>query len=1198
MSKKITSFLALMLMMFFSTSAWAQLDELQQKSVTIGTAVGEFETNTWYFLHQIRGGSGSYIPAGETPMSGGFMTDLGVGENIKKMNVTNVEDGSLATEKAGYLVRFFEVEDHEGAYRIQFGTGNWLTAPNGTGNSHTITTTTNMYDAGMYNIYAIDDAQPGYFALNVCDERGDYQELIDNNGVDQTIVTWGANQKTTVDGNSVWGIIEVQFDEFDAREALITELNKTVADYRSYVGKFTPGTDPGQYSAEALNAFKAALDAADEGEIGPDAIDEMSDEEIRALIDNIKATYEALVATKVPMRLDNGYYRIRTGLVYTTEITDEETMETTKVEVPKYMYSVINGSTIQGKWGSPDYECTALWKITSLEDGTFDIVNSATEARFNNVAQSTAVTMSVPGENMMAIEPVATVEDILYVNIRVSTQAADGYLYLHQGGHNSGAGTGGNLVGWCRSYSETDGAAGTEWYFEPVSEADALQMIEDYEPIKHREVMLAKYDSIKAEAKKNLDIAIDIQHVKLIKDASQLSSPCSDSEEGQHIEYLIDGKADTFWHSDWHGEYSGGTHYFQVEMPDEITAPITATFTRRDNSGNQITKWGIYGTNDPETPSEDECEFIMEWDTPFNSQTETLSSESFETGGNKYLRFYCLQQSKSDVFFHLAEFQLGYDVPNENAQVRFMGDLATNLQNVLEEQDSLKRDDIEVEHYEALKAAYDAFMVKFVDPTELRETLADVKGTADVIVVGENPGFWRADNGGAQFRSLYDAAVEYDAKGDYTPEQSKNYVEQLKSQKDEIFASANKIQTGKWYKIRFGTETYIEDGDEIEGEFDKYGWDKVAGNGNEKTPSLFGKYISIAYYLKDEDGYENIEDIDAEEVALGDNLRVIAEEDIQNEDNNLFRFIAVGDSAYMLQNKATGLFIRAAGTSGAVTLSVHPSLFNVEALGYGANALAARDINGDDQKFLHIQVTGNIVVTWGPDFTPYPGSRSGLFIEEAEDVAEDFDGTEFNIAMIPGEVRMFCFPMEVAVSESESDAQMWSINSLEGTKATLAKIEKAVAGRPFILVKGNRNEYVKEGATEMVLMKHTNEIGVIVPDTGAVIKGTFRGETVGTGVIIAEGNDLVISKKSDTWVGGNSAFIKPSEAYTDLDAEIEVIWDENAEDGIMEALANVSRSGAVYTIDGRIVSKKANLNDLSRFGKGIYILNGTKVVVK
>ena len=92
-------------------------------------------------------------------------------------------------------------------------------------------------------------------------------------------------------------------------------------------------------------------------------------------------------------------------------------------------------------------------------------------------------------------------------------------------------------------------------------------------------------------------------------------------------------------------------------------------------------------------------------------------------------------------------------------------------------------------------------------------------------------------------------------------------------------------------------------------------------------------------------------------------------------------------------------------------------------------------------------------------------------------------------------------------------------------------------------------------------------------------------------------NALVLSKKSATAIGNNSAYISEGEPFTDLEAEVEVIFSD-APDGITTALANISKSGAAYTIDGRLISEKATLNDLSRFGKGMYILNGTKVRVK
>ena len=45
------------------------------------------------------------------------------------------------------------------------------------------------------------------------------------------------------------------------------------------------------------------------------------------------------------------------------------------------------------------------------------------------------------------------------------------------------------------------------------------------------------------------------------------------------------------------------------------------------------------------------------------------------------------------------------------------------------------------------------------------------------------------------------------------------------------------------------------------------------------------------------------------------------------------------------------------------------------------------------------------------------------------------------------------------------------------------------------------------------------------------------------------------------------------------------------------ARQNVVKSGIIYTLDGRVAGK-GNLNNVKNLGRGIYILNGTKVVVK
>ena len=67
-------------------------------------------------------------------------------------------------------------------------------------------------------------------------------------------------------------------------------------------------------------------------------------------------------------------------------------------------------------------------------------------------------------------------------------------------------------------------------------------------------------------------------------------------------------------------------------------------------------------------------------------------------------------------------------------------------------------------------------------------------------------------------------------------------------------------------------------------------------------------------------------------------------------------------------------------------------------------------------------------------------------------------------------------------------------------------------------------------------------------------------------------------------------------AEYDLAIEINGKYDDWT--GIQNALRTVSAEGAVYTISGKLVSSKATLKDVRSMGKGIYIMNGTKVIVK
>ena len=1219
--KKFYLFLAMLLGLLGSTSMMAQDEPKIDKLATIqiGAAVGSFETETWYFMYQGRygdKGAGAYpfLYAGDIPgqvvsaefpdidgSNGGVMADVGLGQSLIKKPVADVLNSNPAASSltyAGYLVRFHAVSGKEGAYTVEFGTGNYMSDP-GASDGNPFKSVDNIYDAGLFNIYTIDPEKPGAFGFNVYD----MQKKVDNNGVGGTVVIWGSGKHTAIAGsNSIWSIHEVIWGTADELEALVTELESLWTAHETDAEYFNNhiGTLPGQYPEGVVNAFINAM------QFGYEVLDEkveLTVENLEKAIADIKTTYAAVVAAEIPFIPVDGYYRLRSGMTFTQG--EENPL--------KYMYTVVNGTTVNARWQTPadlSSDATALWQLTKKEGG-YDFVNVATEARFNNVATSTAATLSTSSTNLMEFDVAGIVGEITYVNVRVATQAANNYFYLHAGGHNSGAGVSGNIVGWNRTLDgETPKAS--EWVLEPVSETEVTTILAAFEEIKKREQFVADYKAMKAEAAAAIEAAKDMQSVELIKkNGNQLSSPYSQNDlggdkDGGNLsdDVLLDGDASTYWHSYWQGgNVAQHLHYLQVALPEPVHNLISYSFSRRNNAdSDHTTKWSIYGSSSPDA-SDDEWEELMTWDTPFGSKNESFKSAPFDTKGYQYFRIFSDATTNNRGYWHVGEVQFSYDVENPNSQYSYMGDVAVNLDKVLAEQENIEDAAITQQIFDALKKAYDDFKAEFVDPAELRALIAELQDKPAIVVVGSAPGFWLNNSTATALQQTLNDAKDYDEAGVYAATKSNQFIETLRQQSQAIDDAAISVETGKWYRIRFATEE----------DFENHEWDKVAGEGGTKTTykdiqyetsePLWGKYVVVAdeqdeVLFSDDEGKVvayHVVPADAEKVSIGHGIRLDDSGDVQDDALSYFRFVPVGD-AYALQNKATGLFVKAAGTSGATTLDIIPSLFTVSALGYGLNVFTAKNLlTGEDQKWLHAQVAHNQLVTWGPGFEPYPGSRSGFYIEEIENVDAAYEGADFKLEQVPGAISARCYPVNISAEEGLYGVSKAEADGENRVKISLFPLTEVEAGRPFILISGNPEDYDAEAEAAPVALKHGYDF-VTEPQEGPVLKGTFTKQTVGYGVAVPEANGFVIAKKSEFAVEAFQAWIANEEKFDrEATATFEITGDS---DGIAATLQKVAKSGAIYTLDGRLVTKSGNLNSLRGLAPGIYIVNGVKVTVK
>ncbi|MCD8266639.1 MAG: hypothetical protein LUC33_05735, partial [Prevotellaceae bacterium] len=761
--------------------------------------------------------------------------------------------------------------------------------------------------------------------------------------------------------------------------------------------------------------------------------------------------------------------------------------------------------------------------------------------------------------------------------------------YLHCGGHSSGAGVSGSIVGWSID------AAASQWYLVPVSDEDAAELIAAYDDSDEKRWNDAQ--DVIADALEKMTIAEDILVGTdgLIESADQLSSPYSQndlgSEDGGGLETLIDNDASTYWHSYYDGGIvDDGTHYIQVELPED-EGELVFVFTRRSSNNDHILLWGVYGTNDANAgEAESDCSYIAQISTPFGSSGETLTSDVFDATGYKYLRFYADETTGyadgSRGYFHLAEFQLYTVTVNPTSQMVEMGSVYTDLEAAVAaaQAEGSANDGLSKTTYNTLMSAYEAFIAAFVDPTELRTALSNAEEAVASVVTGTNPGYWSAED--TSLNSTISNATAYDAAGKYTQTESDTYVTQLNDGVDNLMASAIGIQEGKWYEIRYASED----------EMTAHSWSTGNAVNESYNFDLRDTYLCVADFVteegQDDDEVGSIEPLGTsalEDVCVGQQLHFADKQmDISDEDGAKFRFVNVGDTAYMIQNKATGLFIRAAGETGAVSLSAHPTLFNVSAIGYGENLISGVTTDGENCNNLHAQLAYQVLVTWAASD---PGTNSGLYIEDTgEAVASDYEGTSFNIAVVPGTYNFFCFGTGVTAEEGT----MYGVQSVSGTTITLKQIEgnKAEPGQPFVFVNGTYDE--TETDAEVVNFSHDYTVAAEAQIVGEMV-GVYYSEEIGAGKGVASDDAIVVSTSSSTETGDNSAYISTS---FETGSELTIVIDADGYfDSIEEAVAATTQAGNIYTIDGKLVGK-GDLSKVKSLGKGIYILNGAKILVK
>lgn len=1065
-------------------------------------------------------------------------------------------------------------------------------------------------------------------------------------------------QGTSAGFRKYWHAAEInlyQPGEYELYNQLVTDyLNTHDAYYWGGMEEYNLGTLPGQYGdRESAEAYYAILEQLINMDLWGDS--RPSNEELAALLqqaEELFAKYKAsLIEYSIPA---DGYYRIIANLDFYKDIDtgeknefDEPIMERTYMK--KSMYALMDSTA---GWHTLDLEdCRDIWYISRNEDNTVNMYNAATEMGFKSSGYPVGMTIADSalvmkfdwaGREEVTYNGETKERDIVY--LRANEWATSG-TYMHMMSHSRGAGEGDKLTTWAATFEkgapyESDKGT-SEWWLEPVSNEEAQALIDAYAPIKNHDVLVLQYKELLGKAQTAMEVAQDFYKEGLITRNDQFSSPLTHATDG-NINNLLDGNSSTHWHTKYGIVDISGVHFLDISFDEPIEGEMYAWIQRRGTGGSNDnpTMVSIYGSND-ESSKENYVDFdnVGEITTPEDTMAlRAITTEGWEliadslstpwTNGvvevttdrftlntpYKYIRLVCEASQGPDYgtrgFFHMGGFQLFK--PVGTPQIETMGEVGTNMQAELDKAANTADEDLTIEDLNSLQAAYDAFVAILNDPTEMRNTVAQYKGYPEMMVMGDRPGTWSSDTEANALIEAINAANAYDKGGSYDQNKLNEYTANIVSAAESFMGAAKQISTDKWYRLRVATEeTYTQ-----------YKWDtsNVVEYGEYIFGPLFGQYAAVANYTDNEEYKGLIEVKQNEDMREGDYMYFTNLEDIQNEneDAGLFRFIEIGDSAYIIQNKASGLYINIYATNSTeVRLSLDPTTFQVNPIGYGAMLMAGKSLAGVNKTNLHAKRANHRLVSWS---SAEPSSNSGLWLEEAGDVNESEITKTVTRELLAGQIYPVCQPSGLKVAEG-SDAVLYTVAGTytdgEDSYVALNTITESQPGVPYFTIVGTPEDYVEgeEVTADPYQFEQTLAGFAAQPDSINGLIGTYAAITAEKGTVVfskntaATAEDKIVEDEngdkhteSNRDVNAYSAYLKFGYQQVDPTGEYDLVIQINGTptimDGIENALESVAKSGTVYDLSGRQVKKNATLNDLKGLGRGIYILNGVKVMVK
>lgn len=1024
---------------------------------------------------------------------------------------------------------------------------------------------------------------------------------VDNKAIALNINLAGVGIANYADWAAWWQVYTANITEnyVDDLTALYTKVESII---------FKGGTAPGCYDAALVDAYNAAKAKAGELLNGSG---EVTNEAAKEAYKALESAYLALITGKEVPVTEN-YYRIVSALAAFGEQQDGAV---------KTMYATNDGKM---RWMNLDEEdATMVWKAIDRKDGSFLMYNIGTGQYM--------ATSKAPGTSQQYVmSNDSTNNGVKFVSVGQSAfnlkPSVNNSGAMHADGHGGGSGKEGNIVAW-------NGGLGTAsvWYIQNV----AAEQIPGFEAIGQQNMLNRALTDLYTAAKAKYDIGSSFSIDKenwlvtaddLAADANVITSnqdhnSLASEPDGAGFPGLLDNDTTSYWHAYWgEGHLPSGEGYLQFKFNKPVDAFSFFMQRRKVDGGSnaQPTSLRFLASNDT-TNAEGWVEVGMISGLPATVADAKLAYQSTPIQMDQEYQYIRMYWTSGRNWTYFAELHFQKATLSPNCQNATLGEVANNLKKELKNAEALiSEGKATQESIDNLQKAYDAYKAELADPTELKAFINDTKAYSEKVAtpsvkkheseelvgfeIGQ-PGVYSDENKAILIAAVAEAEkyiADNDEAGTYTKDAIKATYDKLAAALDAFKATAGQIQAandtedGIWYNIVYSARYF-----EISGTTPD-----ASGEGEDQKIRKGKVYV----------------DADLNTDALNNALlRVEGNSDLAtlgiHEDNAKWRFINMGDTAYAIQNKATGLYIgeNSNGVHSA-PLSLTPVAFKLEDLGYATFAISGYRYDGETTSQLHIQTAGQLVVYWA-DKTLGGGSCFDIMptTERADNVANLEVKSE---EIVKGRLYAKCYPVALGIVYDEANTENvpYRIATIDLTKneLTLTRNENMIeAGMPFFYFTGDKlglnDPQTAADTTMLVTQIDASSMKSFAKNPGSdngLIGNYYNGTKLAAnfGVIKEEdGVQTIAATTNNQAIGWNTAYIDAAQVVN-AETPGEIVVPINGqlgtsiEDAIIDAQAGPVN---VYSIDGVLIKKNVKVSNATKgLAKGIYIVGNKKVAVK